>query len=33
MTFIKAFKKARQILKEEADLRKNLRAIKKADLS
>lgn len=33
MTFIKAFKKARQILKEEAELRKNLRAIRKADLS
>lgn len=33
MTFIKAFKKARQILKEEAELRKNLRVIRKADLS
>ena len=33
MSFIKAFKKARQILREEAELRKNLRAIRKADLS
>ena len=33
MTFIKAYKKAKQILKEEAELRKNLRAIRKADLS
>ena len=33
MNFIKAFKKARQILREEAELRKNLRAIRKADLS
>lgn len=33
MTFIKAFKKARELLKEEAELRKNLRAIRKADLS
>lgn len=33
MTFIKAFKRARQILREEAELRKNLRAIRKADLS
>ena len=33
MTFIKALKKARQILKEEAELRKSLRAIRKADLS
>ena len=33
MNFIKAFRKARQILREEAELRKNLRAIRKADLS
>lgn len=29
----KVWKKARQLLKEEAELRKNIRAIRKADLS